>query len=754
MRCNPARWLWGLLPVALLAWGAAQVMHTDIEADLKARVDEQLKGSGFKWARTGFSGRDGLLTGTATDEADPGRAYDIARSIWGVRVVDNKAAIIEKVETYEWSVARNGTSVKLGGYVPNETVRADIVKLAKSSFAGADVVDEMKLARGVPSPDTWLSAVNFGIKQVAALKSGEAKLSGLALTVAGAAADLKGYSGVKTALANDLPKGVKLTDDRVMAPVVKPFVWAANHAGNQVTLTGYVPGERARTDVVAAAKAAFPRLGVVDRMEIADGAATGHLAAVTLALKQLAALEDGAAEIRDQALSLQGMAADAKIADATRQTLAKSIPAGFRLTEAIKAREVLPKVVSPYTTTMTADSAAVVLTGYAPSDAAREQLAQSARSRFPGRRVDNRVEVAAGAPEGWLRCMDGGMAGVGRIGAGKIALTDRRLDVAGSTDDEDLAGALPADIKTAVRSDCDANVRIDVLAEAVPELVWRAIYNGAELVLDGDVSSSAAKSLLAASGSRLFPGKAVVDRMRIVETRTRKWTLAAEQGLISLAELQKGEVELNRQQLTISGQAATAANVTRVQDRVARGLPKGYAGREHVVVASVAAAPVATPPPAVVTPPPPPVAPPVTPPAAQPAAVAPATRAPLSPVAVACQGALQSTAREGMIRFERASATLAAESFATLSKLAGVVKSCPDVTVEIEGHTDSEGTPERNQALSDRRAASIVDFLQRGGVDPKKLVAVGYGETRPLVPNDTPQNRAKNRRIEFTVKAQ
>jgi outer membrane protein OmpA-like peptidoglycan-associated protein len=87
-----------------------------------------------------------------------------------------------------------------------------------------------------------------------------------------------------------------------------------------------------------------------------------------------------------------------------------------------------------------------------------------------------------------------------------------------------------------------------------------------------------------------------------------------------------------------------------------------------------------------------------------------------------------------------------------LDKLIAVLKSCADVTVEIEGHTDSEGTPERNQGLSDRRAKSVVDYLERNGVEAKKVTAVGYGETRPLVPNDTPENRAKNRRIEFTVK--
>ena len=728
MKCNPVRWLWGLLPVALLSWVAVQVMHADIEADLKTRVDEQFNGSGFKWIRTGFSGRDGLITGTATDEADPGRAYDIARSIWGVRVVENRAAVIDKVDAYEWSVARSANTVKLAGFVPNENVRADIVKLAKSRFAGAVVVDEMKLARGVPSPDAWLSAVNFGIKQVAGLTSGEARLSGLALTVSGTAGDLQSYNGVKSALATELPKGIKLVDDRVVPPVVKPFTWTATHRSGQLVLGGYVASERARAETLAAAKATFPRVTVVDRMQLAEGAAPGIAQAVLVTLKQLATLEDGVGEIRDEKVSLQGLAADALVAEAARQGLAKGMAAGFLTSDAIKVREAVVKPVSPYTTLIAADAAAVVLSGYAPSDAAREQLGQSVRGRFPGRRVDNRLEVAPGAPDGWMRCFDGAMSGVARLGAGRMALTNRRLEVAGASDDEALAGALPSEIKSAVQADCEATVQIDVLAEAVPDLVWRALYSGNDIVLEGDVSSAAAKSLLAASASRLFPGKSVVDRTRIVDTRTRKWASVAEQGLISLADLQKGEANLVRQRLSVSGQAVSAAQVTRVQDRLSRTLPQGYSGTEQITVASAAAPPGAAPPAAPTSPP------------------------PLSAVAVACQTALISTAREGMLRFERASANLTRESFPTLNKLATVVKTCPDVTVEIEGHTDSEGTPERNQSLSDRRAQAVVAYLLRGGVDTAKLAAVGYGETRPLVPNDTPENRAKNRRIEFIVK--
>lgn len=733
MKCNPLRWLWGLLPVVLLGWAVTQFHRADIEADLKKRVDSQLSSSGFKWHQTALSGRDLQLSGVATDEADPGRAQDIARSIWGVRVVENKATVVDRIEKYQWLATKAGNAVKLGGYVPNDAARAEILKTAKASFPGQDVVDEMKLARGAPS-DAWLPGVVFALKQLAGLKSGEAKLDGLSLAMSGEAADSKGYRAVKTALANDLPKGVKLGDERVVAPVVKPYVWTARHSGGQVLLSGFAQ-ERARGEIVAAAKAAFPKATVTDRMDTAEGAANGHTAAVVTALKELARLEEGSAEVRDIAVSVQGVAADPATQTSVRQALARGMPQGFRLSDQISARDSGPKPISPYTTSAVADASAVVLSGYAPTDAARDQLVQTARQKFPGRRIDNRLAVAPGAFPGWQNCVEQALSGVARLGNGKIAMTDKLLDVAGTTDDEELAGAVPRDIKQGVKLDCDANVRVDVLAEAVPELVWRATYKGNDVILDGDVSSAVAKNGLLASAQRLFPGKTVVDRMRIVETRTRTWPAAAEQGLVALADLKEGSATLVRQELSVTGEAADQATVSRVKERLARDLAKGYTGRDQIKVAVLA--PVSPPP--------------ATPPAATPAPPPPATPR-LDTAQAACQGSLQATAREGIIRFERASAVLTRESFPTLDRLASAARTCGSVVIEIEGHTNSEGVPERNQRLSDRRAQSVVDYLSKAGVDPQQLNAIGYGEARPLVPNDTADNRAKNRRIEFTVK--
>ena len=117
-----------------------------------------------------------------------------------------------------------------------------------------------------------------------------------------------------------------------------------------------------------------------------------------------------------------------------------------------------------------------------------------------------------------------------------------------------------------------------------------------------------------------------------------------------------------------------------------------------------------------------------------------------------CEATLRSIASEGTVRFESASATLDPESHATLDRLAAAAKGCGNVRIRIEGHTDDTGTARNNQSLSQQRAQAVAAYLGKTGVEMKRLQAAGLGETKPLVANDTPENRAKNRRIEFSVR--
>jgi len=75
----------------------------------------------------------------------------------------------------------------------------------------------------------------------------------------------------------------------------------------------------------------------------------------------------------------------------------------------------------------------------------------------------------------------------------------------------------------------------------------------------------------------------------------------------------------------------------------------------------------------------------------------------------------------------------------------------PTARVQIAGHTDSDGSESSNQTLSERRAQSVYQYLVSKGIAGNRLTTVGHGESNPVVPNNSAANKARNRRIEFTV---
>jgi outer membrane protein OmpA-like peptidoglycan-associated protein/predicted negative regulator of RcsB-dependent stress response len=92
------------------------------------------------------------------------------------------------------------------------------------------------------------------------------------------------------------------------------------------------------------------------------------------------------------------------------------------------------------------------------------------------------------------------------------------------------------------------------------------------------------------------------------------------------------------------------------------------------------------------------------------------------------------------------------ESKAELNKLIAFLKQNPSIKIELSGHTDNSGDKKFNQTLSTNRAKAVYDYLiKEGGINPQRLTYKGYGDTRPKVPNDSPENKAKNRRTEFKI---
>jgi OOP family OmpA-OmpF porin len=103
------------------------------------------------------------------------------------------------------------------------------------------------------------------------------------------------------------------------------------------------------------------------------------------------------------------------------------------------------------------------------------------------------------------------------------------------------------------------------------------------------------------------------------------------------------------------------------------------------------------------------------------------------------------------VNFEFNSTTLKPESYTMLYGAVQYLNQNPDIKIEIQGHTDNVGSESYNQQLSEKRAASVKEYLVSKGIGPARLTIKGYGESVPVADNNTPQGRTLNRRIEFKV---
>jgi OOP family OmpA-OmpF porin len=106
-----------------------------------------------------------------------------------------------------------------------------------------------------------------------------------------------------------------------------------------------------------------------------------------------------------------------------------------------------------------------------------------------------------------------------------------------------------------------------------------------------------------------------------------------------------------------------------------------------------------------------------------------------------------------VVEFAVDKAEIHTESEAMLDRIGDALKGCSGVVVEISGHTDALGAADKNQTLSEDRAKAVETYLIAKGVPAARLIAKGYGSTKPIEAGVSPAANRKNRRIDFTVSA-
>jgi outer membrane protein OmpA-like peptidoglycan-associated protein len=105
----------------------------------------------------------------------------------------------------------------------------------------------------------------------------------------------------------------------------------------------------------------------------------------------------------------------------------------------------------------------------------------------------------------------------------------------------------------------------------------------------------------------------------------------------------------------------------------------------------------------------------------------------------------------GNITFQTNSSDINANFYDVLSSVVLVVKEYDKTLIDIAGHTDSTGSDAINQPLSERRAASVGNYLTTQGIDARRVVTQGFGKSRPIASNDTSEGKSQNRRVEIQL---
>ncbi|MFO7716382.1 OmpA family protein [Desulfosarcina sp.] len=119
--------------------------------------------------------------------------------------------------------------------------------------------------------------------------------------------------------------------------------------------------------------------------------------------------------------------------------------------------------------------------------------------------------------------------------------------------------------------------------------------------------------------------------------------------------------------------------------------------------------------------------------------------------AVRREGELLAITLKGDVSFDRDSDVVRPGLYNELDRIAQIMIKYPQTSILVEGHTDSTGSEIYNQQLSERRATSVKDMLAQRGVQAYRINTIGYGESRPVVTNATPEGRQMNRRVEIRI---
>ena len=363
----------------------------------------------------------------------------------------------------------------------------------------------------------------------------------------------------------------------------------------------------------------------------------------------------------------------------------------------------------PFVWTAERDVVRVTLSGSSPLPSSKARLLEAARAALGGVEVVDQTNLAGGAPprfdDAALLLIDQ----VGKLKDGNITIADNKVSLSGMARELGGREAIASALKNLPEGFSVASNEVKA-----PPYIFQAYKDpvAVTLTLTGYVPDNSVHGTIVAAAGRKFFNEKVVDNLKDSVGAPSGFGGAVVPALGALSRLSTGTLVVSDREVNLSGDSFYETAPAQIRNNLTRDFPQGWQLKTDISV-KPAAAPVD---------------------------------------ATVCQQLFSELLAKGTIRFESGRSTLDPDSSGLLDRLVETALRCPTTNVEIAGHTDTDGENASNQALSERRAQAVVDYLVKAGLPAGRFIAMGYGSTQPVATNETDHGKAQNRRIEFSVR--
>ncbi|MCA3442219.1 MAG: OmpA family protein [Rhodobacter sp.] len=490
---------------------------------------------------------------------------------------------------------------------------------------------------------------------------------------------------------------------------------------NGISLIGLVPAAADAPALAEEVAAATDGAEVADMLTRADyPAPEGWDRAVSFGLTALALLPQSKISINAGRVSVTAISGSDAEKRRLEAELDRAKPDGLAVSVSISAPR---PVLTPFTLRFLKDDRGARFDACsADTEAARNRIIIAAVAAGLTGEADCTIGLGVPTPR-WAEAAEVAIRAVGELGAGSVTFSDADVSLLATLETpqaafDRIAGELEAALPDVFSLKATLPEKPQTSAPDGPAEFMATLSADGAVQLRGRLTDETLRDAVSSFAAARFGAGDVYVATRLDPDLPEGWPVRVLAGLQALSELNEGRVTVRADTVEVTGVTALAGARAAITRTLSVGLGQGQAFTVEVRYDE----------------------------ALDPQAALPTPQE--------CVTALNGILQKQKIAFAPGSAEIESAARDTMDALADQMRKCPDIAMEIGGHTDSQGRDSSNLALSQARAEAVLLGLQGRRVLVGSLTAVGYGETRPLADNDSPSGRETNRRIEFTLPGQ